>query len=405
MADIVDIMDHVWTNGKKYSLAEFKEELKFELLTRTDLDGNPDVSKCILALGEAGIGKTQAIRQAVDEIKGEYVMYHHGATMEEDNAGTPYQEKSNGDRVTKIAIPDHLACFYREPSAVTGALVIEEVFTGSTTSHQNQARQFIDKRFGLTTMKPGWHIVGTSNPATADFHTVKAVDKALAKRMIWFPVDPTSDEKLAYWQGKMDDSLYKFLLLLRSQNESTDYVKATDSRTWMNLSDSLGRRRDAKTGAFRCRSQMLTRLIYNHVGKEVADSFEAFLADGNNPDAYPIGHLDLLKADDKGIKILIERVERWVRDSRSSLLGATEWSLEAYLRNQENHKDVDDRGIKNLAAFLRAAGERGYADMADCLLSVVQRTALSNKLLKPLEGTHLEERLITVSDLVEGTKK
>lgn len=405
MAEIVDMMDHVWKNGKKYTLAEFKEELKHELRRRADLDGNADVSKCVLALGEAGVGKTQAIRQAVGEIQGEYVMYHHGATMEEDNAGTPYQEQTNGNRVTKIAIPDHLACFYREPEGETGALVIEEVFTGSTTAHQNQARQFIDGRFGLTKMFPGWHIVGTSNPATAEFHTVKAVDKALAKRMIWLPVDPSSEEKLEYWVSRMHPLLHKFLVLWYSQSQSVDYVKATDSRTWMNLSDSIGRRCDVKTGYPNCPVKMLYRLMHNHVGLDVASSFEDYLNKGNDPNEYPIGHLDFLKASSSDVKILIRRVERWVEGDRTSLIGATQWGLEAYLRDQGNHSQVDDQGASNLTGFLRASGEHGYADMADSLMHLLRNTPLGQKVMKNLEGTNLEDRVTSLSDKIEKVGK
>jgi len=405
VSNITDIMDHVWTNGKKYTLAEFKEELKHELRVRTDLDENPDVSKCMLALGEAGVGKTQAIRQAVEEIDGEYVMYHHGATMEEDNIGTPYQEQVNGDRVTRIAIPEHLACFWRKPEGKTGVLVVEEVFTGGTTAHQNQVRQFIDGRFGLTKMYPNWHVVGTSNPATAEFHTVKAVDKALAKRMIWFPVDPSSEEKLRYWVGRMDDMLHKFLVLWRTENEQVDYIKATDSRTWMNLSDSIARRRDARTGRFRCSHAMLHRLMHNHVGREVADSFQTYLDKGDNADEYPIGHLDLLKASGNEVKRLIARVERWVESTRTSLLGATEWSLEAFLKTQANHKKIDEQGERNLTAFLRAAGEHGYADIADNLIMVIRETPLSQRIMKQLEGTELEDKLMTVADNLEKVQK
>jgi hypothetical protein len=401
---IVDMMDYVWTQGKKYSLAEFKEELKFELLRRDDLDGNPDVSKCILALGEAGIGKTQSICQAVDEIGGERVLFHMGATMEEDNAGTPYQEGTNGDKVTKIAIPDHLACFYRAPKGSTGVLVMDEIFTGSTTAHQNQARQFIDHRFGITQMKPGWHIVGTSNPATADFHTVKAVDKALAKRMVWFPIEATAEEKLTYWTGRMDDLLHKFLVLWHLEKRSLDVVNATDSRSWMNLSDSIGRRRDPKTGVLRCQPASLYKLMYNNVGKEIADTFEKYLKIGNDPDEYPIGHLDILRADAKGIQELADRASRWAKKKRAALIGATKWSLCGFLHNGQNHDKVDERGVKNLAAFMKAIGTQGFADMVDSMLNQIGRSALARKILGELEGSELEKKLQALIDSFESVK-
>lgn len=400
-----DLMEIVWSKGKRYSLKEFKDELKFEIRSRKDLDGSPDVSKCVLALGEAGIGKTQAIRQAVEEVGGEYVMYHHGATMEEDNAGTPYQEGTNGDRVTKIAIPDHLACFYREPQGSTGVLVIEEIFTGSTTAHQNQARQFIDKRFGLTKMKPGWHLVGTSNPATADFHTVKAVDKALAKRMVWFPIEATSEEKLTYWAGRMDDLLYKFLVLWHLQKKELDYVKATDSRTWMNLSDSIARRRDPGSGVLQCSQQSMYRLVHNNVSKAVADSFQSYLAVGNDPDEYPISHADILRADKKEIEVLVARVKRWTDRKRAALIGATKWSLCGYLHNGANHDKVEERGVENMAAFMKAIGEGGFADLAGSMLKQLGKSPLSRAILEKLEGSQLEEKMAGLLGTLEEKKK
>lgn len=399
-----DMMEQVWTKGKRYSLKEFKDELKFEIRSRQDLDGSTDVAKCVLALGEAGIGKTQAIRQAVEEVGGEYVMYHHGATMEEDNAGTPYQEGTNGDRVTKIAIPDHLACFYREPKGSTGVLVIEEIFTGSTTAHQNQARQFIDKRFGLTKMKPGWHLVGTSNPATADFHTVKSVDKALAKRMIWFPIEATSEEKLTYWAGRMDDLLYKFLVLWHLQKKELDFIKATDSRTWMNLSDSIARRRDPASGILQCSQPSLHRLVYNNVGKEVADAFQAYLTLGNDPDEYPISHADILRADAKEIKILVARIKRWTDRKRAALIGATKWSLCGYLHNGANHDKVDARGIDNLSSFMKAVGEGGFADLTGSMLKQLGKSPLARAILEKLEGSELESKMASLIDTLEDKK-
>lgn len=396
---IDDIMEYVQQRGKTYSLEEFKAELKLEVAPRSDLDENPDVSKCILALGEAGIGKTQSIRQAIEEIGGEYCMYHHGATMEEDNAGTPYQEQQNGDKVTKIAIPDHLACFYRKPQGSTGVLVVEEVFTGSTTAHQNQARQFIDRRFGLTRMKPGWHIVGTSNPSTADFHTVKAVDKALAKRMLWFPVKPTPKEKLDYWAGKMDDMLHRFLLLWHVEGHSM--VEATDSRSWMNLSDSLARRRDPKNGMWIVETKYIKRLMTNHVGDTVANAFDLFLKKGNDPDEYPISQRELLEAQAKDMKTLAERIEKWTTEKRTSLIGATKWGICAYLKNGANHDKVKDRGVKNMATFMKLIGEQGYADLVDSMMSNIGKSPLAGKLLDELEGSSLYDKL---EALISGDK-
>jgi hypothetical protein len=271
--DQVDPIERAWAQGASYTLNEFKRELRLELEPRTDLDGNRDVYKCLLAVGESGIGKTQAIRQVLEEAGAEYCMYHHGATMEEDNAGTPYQETVGNAKVTKIAIPDHLACFWRPPGGKFGALVMEEIFTGATTGHQNQVRQFVDRRFGLQVMQPGWRVIGTTNPATAEFHTVHAVDLALAKRMIVFPVRPTDQEKLAYWNGKMNPILHTFLVTWNVQGRSI--ISLTDSRTWMNLSDSLSRRQSGSSWLVDYSSLM--KLMSNHVGKEIAAMFVEIL--------------------------------------------------------------------------------------------------------------------------------
>lgn len=373
--DVSDVLSHAWQSRITYTLEEFKAELKLELASRPELDGNADVSKCILALGEAGIGKTQAIRQALMEVGGEYLMYHHGATMEEDNAGTPFQEKINERTITRIAIPDHLACFYREPTNGVGALVIEEIFTGSTTGHQNQARQFIDRRFGLHPMFPTWRVVATSNPESADYGTVKAADKALAKRMIIFPIKPTAAEKLQYWQGKMDDVLFKFHLVNHLENLS--FVEATDSRSWMNISDSLSRRR--MNGQWLAPIQSLAKLVSCHASRSVGAAFEEFLKKGNDPDEYPVSHMTLLTGSGHEQKLVHARFNKWMLNRRTALIGATTWGLNAFLRTYK----VDalkgyneEEAAVNLAAYLRILCEVGYTDMAADIFNSGRQTSI-----------------------------
>lgn len=394
MNPLQDPIERAWKDGSAYTIAEFKQELRLELEPDPSRDSDPDVYKCLLALGEAGVGKTQAIRQVLEEIRAEYCMYHHGATMEEDNAGTPYQSTENGKTITKIAIPDHLACFWRPPNGRVGALVMEEIFTGATSGHQNQVRQFVDRRFGLQTMLPGWRVIGTSNPSTAEFNTVHSIDLALAKRMIIFPVKPSDTEKLAYWQGRMHPVLHLFLSTWKVQGRSI--IQLTDSRTWMNLSDSLFRRQG--TSGWVVSETSLLKLFTNHVGKEVAPMFVEFASKSVNEGDIPIDGARLLSADIKEASILLTRIEKWGKAKKVALLGTTKWSLCVCLADRiKENKEVTDREQDILAEFINLLCTVGHAHMAEEIISLFRQSPLSRTLIEKLKGktafTKLEKLL------------
>jgi hypothetical protein len=141
--------------------------------------------------------------------------------------------------------------------------------------------------------------------------------------------------------------------------------------------------------------------MYNNVGKEIADTFEQYLKIGNNPDEYPIGHMDILRADAKGIQELADRAARWAKNKRTALIGATKWSLCGFLHDGRNHDKVNEQGVKNLAAFMKAIGEYGFADMVDSMLQQLGQGFLPGKIAREFTGTELEQKLAKWSDIYE----
>jgi hypothetical protein len=65
---------------------------------------------------------------------------------------------------------------------------------------------------------------------------------------------------------------------------------------------------------------------------------------------------------------------------------------------------VDERGVKNLAAFMKAIGTQGFADMVDSMLNQIGRSALARKILGELEGSELEKKLQALIDSFESVK-
>jgi hypothetical protein len=381
-------------------------------------DDDPDVAKCFLLLGHAGIGKTRLVHQVGLEVGAEVFAYHHGATVEEDNLGLPFIK----DGIVHTAKPEHMPLFYRKPESAGGLGIFfqDEIFSGQGMGHQNISRMIIDRRHGASKMVPGWHLVGATNPETAEYATVKSVDKALASRMIILVLKPTTDEKLAYWSGRMHKAIYQFLLLNRGGSES--YVEKLDSRAWCNLAHTIGKMFEAGVP-----QALMVKLLRTHTDSAVAAGFEAYLERGSDPDQYPIPAAELLTAEPARFEELLQRVRRWLERHEqrgekagvTALLGATKFELVAWLKNPERCASLtsgkDKRHAQlvlgNLAKFMVEIGSRDFADLASSLVHVLKEqdksadSPLARAVLSQIKGTKLERRLLEMLDIYSRDKK
>jgi hypothetical protein len=385
-----DILAEAWASGVTYTMEEAKRELMYELIKANGInDEDPDVAKVILLMGPHGTGKTQVTKQACEEAGAEYAAYHHGATVEEDNHGLPIVEERNGIKVAGQAKPKHLPCFFRKPESPSGrgALVLHEPFTGGI-GHQNILRMMTERQHNSDKMFPGWILMATTNPETAEYVTVKAVDAALASRMIILVVKPSNDEKLSYWSSRMHPTLYKFLLLTNIKKIA--FLEKLDSRSWYNLADSVGRRQAA--GATR---DSLIKLIRTHAGTDVAVGFTQYLEHGDDPYYFPIGHNELVTADRAGMRVITERIKRWLDGNELPLIGATNWDLGVWLR-EESDKASTKQAAANICEYMQLVGPGGYMDMVDDLFQNARGRKIMPDFMKSVKGTKVEDRLTEI---------
>lgn len=394
-----------------------------------------NVRKMITLIGHAGEGKTAMIEQVLTRLGAEMAVFHMGSTIEEDNNGLPFIDQVKG--ITRLAKPEHVPCFSRVPISPSGlgVLVVEECLSGQMM-HQNFLRSVIDRVWpNGDRMFPNWHVVGTTNPETSEYATVKAADRALASRLIFMLVRATSDEKMRYWAVHMQPTLptiYNFLLAYhdvgngvtiseRDTNPEFNPIDCLDGRAWFNLADTVERSRAAGLP-----NRLIARSVRTHCGKEIETAFTDFLSKGSDPDEYPISHPRLLlgfnkdtgKYDDKDvIREEHARIGRWLSDEKKlPLVGVTKWGIKSFFRDENQLQRMKNDSqfyrlvLGNLCAFMLDMDKGGYAEHAADLCATVKdatpktRDTFIRDVLNKIKGTSLEKKLISLHETYQEEK-
>jgi hypothetical protein len=418
---VTDPIAMAMMEGNEVTLAEAGMILESVLKHDADRDDviDDNLRKMDVLIGHAGEGKTAIIDQVLTRIGAEKCVFHMGSTVEEDNNGLPFIDTANA--VTRLAKPEHVPCFSRKPSSPSGigVLVVEECLSGGTM-HQNFLRSVIDRYWpNGDRMCDGWKVIGTTNPETAEYSTVKAADRALASRMRFVYARASSDEKMKYWaQSRMGRTVFNFLLVHHTGTGTLDPVDVLDSRSWYGLADKIECMvRDKHPNA------MLARAVRTAAGTVMESHFIEFLKKGNNPDEYPVeaatllyGTRSLSNYDEDAVGEELARVGRWTGKGAVPLLGATKWSVKAFLGDEHILKRLKDdnefyRRVRgSLSKFLVALGDGGYAEMAEDTCEHIKRLRDSHPrfiydVLDDLKGTNLEPQLIRMDDRRQQANK
>jgi hypothetical protein len=300
-----------------------------------------------------------------------------------------------------------------------GVLVVEGCLSGGTM-HQNFLRSVIDRRWpNGDKMYEGWKVIGTTNPETAEYSTVKAADRALASRMRFIHARATADEKMKFWAGtKMGRTVFNFLLLHHTGTTGINPVDALDSRAWYGLANRVERM--VKFGRAHA---LIAKVVRTAAGSIMESHFITYLKKGGDPDEYPIEAATLLYGD-RGLKTHdkeaigeeLARVGRWAKKQEVPLLGATKWSVKTFLGSNEIVKRMNDDSEfyrlirKGLKSFLLALGDGGYTEHVEDVCNHVkglreQHPRFIYDLLDDLKGTKLEPKLMGLDDSRQAAKK
>jgi hypothetical protein len=407
--------------GNQVTLAEAGMVLEDMLRDDPDFDDDRDenLRKMDVLIGHAGEGKTAIIDQVLTRLGAEKSVFHMGSTVEEDNNGLPFIDTANG--ITRLAKPEHVPCFSRAPESTTGlgVLVVEECLSGGTM-HQNFLRSVIDRIWpNGDRMYEGWKVIGTTNPETADYSTVKAADRALASRMRFIHARATADEKMKFWASSgMGRTVFNFLLMHHTGTTGIEPVDALDSRAWYGLANRIERMKKAGRPY-----ALIAKMVRTAAGSVMEGSFLSFLQKGNDPDEYPIDAATLLYGDrtlhvpDKEkVGEELARVGRWASKAEVPLLGATKWAVKTFIGNSHVLKRLKDETEfyrlvrKNLKSFLIALGDGGYTEHAEDVCNHIklqreQHPKFIYDVLDDLKGTDLEPRLMKLDDSRQQAKK
>tara|TARA_Y100000034_G_scaffold43105_1_gene52660 strand:- start:10772 stop:11863 length:1092 start_codon:yes stop_codon:yes gene_type:complete len=137
-------------------------------------------------VGEAGIGKTQLLKQIAAEQSWGYHDYYAQLAQAEDIIGLPFRNPDNAS--TYLNLVDEMI-WNATQEHERGILVFEEVNRATQTT-ASAVFAFMDKRgAGSFSLPEGWHIAIAQNPSGLDY-SVNDLEKdhAFRRRVTWLAV-------------------------------------------------------------------------------------------------------------------------------------------------------------------------------------------------------------------------
>ncbi|AOQ24637.1 hypothetical protein MTAT_19820 [Moorella thermoacetica] len=216
-----------------------------ELLTNTNI---------VPALvGERGIGKSEALKQAADELGIGYFDLYASALEGPDFMGLIDKDRQAG--VTRYLPPEFLPTEQAVAAGMfpeKGIFVLEELNRAETQTVHTLYPLLLYGRINQHHLASGWKLAVAMNPDTAAY-TTNALDDAALDRMMILDVEPTVDEYSSYClqTDNYNMDVLEFLqenkeMLLQKNGNGMD--KAPCPRAWSrvqeirnkcNLSDEL----------------------------------------------------------------------------------------------------------------------------------------------------------------------
>jgi len=190
-------------------------------------------------VGEAGLGKSEVIRQWVREqqkLDPEFGFVDHRMAYYEgpDFVGYPYQYEEDGQTRMGHALPH----FW--PTKGRGLILLEEPNRGNTMTMNCLMQLLTDRQVGPTYKLPeGWIVAGAMNPEGAKYD-VNNMDTALMDRFEMFTVDYDFGTFLMYAEtAKWHPKVLQFLKTGQWVYKTPDAIgkegKYVSPRTWSKL--------------------------------------------------------------------------------------------------------------------------------------------------------------------------
>jgi len=378
----LDKLQNAFENGNKLTLSEARATMEAFFVPNNYDYG---IVRVPVAIGERGVGKTSMLKDMAAAKKAELRVFNADSTESEDVLGLPYisEDPESGQKIQRHAAELEIFRAPRSESGM-GVFVIDEI-GAANPEVKSQIREIASGQLGDLKVHPNWVIYGTTNPCTEQYTAVKADDWAIADRFFPVPMHVTKDETLDYWRkyDVLPEMLYSFLLM------NKNYIMGADvsPRTWSSIGDSL-----KKFSAAGLPRNLAIKNLQNQTSQEIAVGYATYLERGNDKDKYPILWEDLLQCKGEEKKEIRARLEKWVQEGQTALVGATKQDLVSHLTKKDLPELTSDE-LKNFFSFLDAIAD-SYMEIVDDLLYAMKNGKSISKFLKEIvPGTRLEKQL------------
>lgn len=177
---------------------------------RRVLEVGMETGDCTCLIGEAGIGKTQIMKQIAEDHNMRCVFFYLAHVKSEDIGGIPYP--AEGGRAYRFLCEENILDVIEDDRETL--LVLDEWNRGEKPVMAAAFTMMESRRFGSVEIPPNVHIVACMNPSEGSYIVNEAEqDPAYRRRMCFIAVHATIDTWRAYaaGRGKFHRSVVEFI--------------------------------------------------------------------------------------------------------------------------------------------------------------------------------------------------
>jgi hypothetical protein len=235
----------------KYSVREAKEEMKNGF--RAYMQKNENGEYCLNSVnripfyleGAPGIGKTEIVRQAADELEIGFVSFSITHHTRNSLLGLPVISNLDCGKYTEYTMSEIIAAVVErvEAGETEGVLLLDEFNCASETIMPTMLAFLQTRNIGKYRLPDGWNIVLCGNPTTYN-RNAKQFDAVILDRVRRLEVEFEIKDFLEYAnENKFHDSIIEYLKihkhnLYRCTTEKNKEETVT-CRGWENLSHTI----------------------------------------------------------------------------------------------------------------------------------------------------------------------
>jgi MoxR-like ATPase len=280
----------------------------------------------LLVVGRHGVGKSELLRRAADELKIRFVCRDLSLMEPVDLVGLPRMDGA----VTRYLPPSFL------PSDGQGLLVFEELNRCPSFMRAPTLQLLTSRTLNDYELPRGWLPVAAINPLEGEYE-VEVLDPALLSRFVRVAVEP---DRLEWLEWARSRGVHPGVIAYIESDTTVFHDAESNPRAWAYISDIVVA--SAQSGA---PQESLRAAIVGLVGPERGAAFLRVL----HEDVRPLTAAEVLTYTRHRA-----RFRDWVGAGRLDLVQGTLMALMKHLQARRNFESVrgDRSAWKHLGAFL-----------------------------------------------------